>query len=95
MPYSHFPTQRHNLEQRIVQRAWADPEYRARLRADPKAALAEALGVELPERLRVEVVEEQPDRLCIVVPVDTSGTPYPEAQVMMGMAPKAPPASNY
>ncbi|MCL2393577.1 MAG: NHLP leader peptide family RiPP precursor [Acidimicrobiaceae bacterium] len=90
MPYSHFPTQRHNIEQRIVQKAWAEPEYRDRLLADPKAALSEALGVELPERLRVEVVEEQPDLLCIVVPVDTSGVPYPEAQVMMGVAPMAP-----
>jgi hypothetical protein len=87
VPYSHFPTQRHNIEQRIVQKAWTEPEYRARLLADPKAALAEELGVELPERLQVEVVEERPDLLCIVVPVDTSGMPYPIAQVMMGMAP--------
>ena len=91
MPYSHFPTQRHNIEQRIVQRAWADPEYRARLLADPRGALAEELGVELPERIRVEVVEERPDLLCIVVPVDTSGTPLPEARVMMGMAPDDQP----
>lgn len=94
MPYSHFPTQRHNIEHRIVQKAWADAEYRARLLADPKAALAEALGIDLPERLRVEVVEERPDLLCIVVPVDTSGVPYPVAQVMMGMAPNGGPASS-
>ena len=94
MPYSHFPTQRHNIEQRIVHRAWADPEYRARLLADPKAALAEELGVELPERLQVEVVEERPDSLCIVVPVDTSGMTYPVVQVMMGLAPNGGAAAS-
>jgi len=73
-----------------VRRAWSDPEYKARLLADPKAALAEELGVELPEGLRVRVVEEQPDLLCIVVPVDTSGVPEPTVQVMMGVAPGRP-----
>lgn len=94
MPYSHFPTQRHNIEQRIVRRAWADPEFKARLLADPKAALGEELGVALPERLQVEVVEERPDLLCIVLPVDTSAVPYQTAQVMIGSAPKPAPGSE-
>jgi hypothetical protein len=90
VPYSHFPTQRQNIERRIVQRAWSDTEYKARLLADPKSALAEELGVELPERLEVRVVEERPDMLCIVLPVDTSGIPLSTAQVMMGAAPRRP-----
>jgi hypothetical protein len=94
VPYSHVPTQRYNIERRIVQRAWSDPEYKARLLADPKAAVAEELGVELPERLQIDVVEERPDRLCIVIPVDMSGIPRPTAQVMMGLPPEPRPASK-
>jgi hypothetical protein len=82
-----MPTQRHNIERRLVQRAWSDPEFKARLLADPKAALAEIVGADLPERLQVTVVEERPDHLCIVLPVDTSGVPFPTVQVMMGEPP--------
>lgn len=91
MPYSHFPTQRQNIEQRVVRRAWADPAYKERLLADPRAALSEELGVELPPGLEVQVVEERPDMLCVVLPVDTSAIPSDAAQVMMGWVPKAPP----
>lgn len=87
MPYSNFPTQRQNIERRVVRRAWSDPEFKALLLSDPKAALSQELGVELPERLQVTVVEEQPDRLCIVLPVDTSGIPQPTVEVMMGVPP--------
>lgn len=93
MSYTGIPTQRYNIEIRVVRRAWADADYRARLIKDPKAALAEELGVELPERLRVRVVEEKPDLLCIVLPVNISGIPAETIQVMLGLAP-APSASG-
>lgn len=88
MTYSTFPTQRRNLESRVVRRAWADEEYRARLLADPKAALEEELGTKLPERLQVRVVEEHPDLLCIVLPVNTSNIPMETIQVMTGAGPR-------
>lgn len=74
-----------------MRRAWADEAFRARLLEDPKAALEEELGVALPERLQVQVVEERPDMLCIVVPVDLSGIPAVTANVMMG---RRPPGSD-
>jgi hypothetical protein len=89
MPYGSVPTQRHAIEGRVVRRAWADPEYRRRLLEDPKAALAEVLGTSLPERLEVVVVEERPDRLCIVLPVDLSAIPRPAARIMVGEPPPA------
>ncbi|HTW99041.1 MAG TPA: NHLP leader peptide family RiPP precursor [Acidimicrobiales bacterium] len=93
VPYGNVPTQRHAIEGRVVRRAWADPAYRARLLEDPKAALAEELGVELPEHLEVVVVEERPDRLCIVLPVDLSAIPKSAARIMIGEPP--PPGSAY
>ncbi len=43
---------------RVVARAWADPEFKARLLSDPEAALAE-LGYRLPETTpKLDVVEK-------------------------------------
>jgi hypothetical protein len=90
--YSSFPTQRFNLESRVVRRAWQDEAYRARLLEDPKAALEEEIGAQLPSRLQVQVVEERPDLICIVLPVDTSTIPNDTVNVMIGVAPKPPPS---
>ena len=60
---------------------------------DPKAALAELLGVELPDRLEVKVVEERSDLLCIVLPVDVSAIPPETCRVMTGRRP--PPGRVY
>ncbi len=87
MPYADFPTRREELERRVVRRAWADPAFRDRLRADPRAALEEELGVALPGRLRVSVVEEEPDHLCIVVPVDLSGIAARFSRAVTGEGP--------
>jgi hypothetical protein len=90
VPYGNVPTQRHAIEGRVVRRAWADAEFRRRLLEAPKAALAEDLGIALPDDLEVVVVEERPDRLCIVLPVDISGISVEVARAMVGEPP--PPA---
>ena len=66
---------RQELEARIVAKAWADPAYRERLLADPKALLAEELQADypelkLPEDLQVKVVEETPLEMTLVLPVN-------------------------
>jgi len=87
VPYGSVPTQRHNIEGRVVRRAWADPAYRERLLDNPKAALAELLGVELPDSLEVRLVVERSDLLYIVLPVDVSPIPPETVRVMTGRRP--------
>jgi hypothetical protein len=91
-PVAHddVPTERRRLERRIVGRALADPEFRARLLASPREAVAEELGVELPEQLEVVVVEERPDRLGIVLPVDLGGIGADAVWAMTGRRPAGP-----
>lgn len=92
MAYSHLPTRREDIEGRVVRRAWADADFLARLRSDPRGALAEELDVCLPARLEVMVVEERPDLLCIVIPVDLSGIDERDSRSVTGLVPeKAPP----
>ena len=88
MPYADFPTRRDEIEGRVVRRAWADPAYRDRLRDDPRAALEEELGVSLPSRLQVTVVEERPDHMCIVVPVNLSPIGERDSRAMTGLGPR-------
>ena len=53
---------------RLVEKAVEDEAFRARLIADPKAAIEEELGVTLPPGLAVEVHEEGADTAHLVLP---------------------------
>jgi hypothetical protein len=87
MSYQGVPTGRAQIEARIVRRALDDDGFRERLLADPRAAVSEELGVTLPQRLQVDVVQERPDRLCIVLPVDLSGMGRDAVWAMTGVRP--------
>jgi hypothetical protein len=92
MAHADFPSRREDIERRVVRRAWADPAYLERLRDDPRSALEEELGLVLPARLRVTLVEEQPDHLCIVVPVDLSGINERDSLAIAGLGPRVAPS---
>jgi hypothetical protein len=84
------PAERAELKRRIIERAHRDEHFRARLIATPREAVAEELGIELPERLEVAVVQERPDRLAIVLPVDLAGIEYDAVWAMTGVRPRGP-----
>jgi hypothetical protein len=52
----------------VIARAWQDEAYRKELVANPKGVLRKEFGVELPEGLAIEVLEESPAKLYIVIP---------------------------
>jgi hypothetical protein len=52
----------------VIARVWQDEAYRKELIADPKGVLQKEFGVELPEGLAIEVLEESPAKLYIVIP---------------------------
>jgi len=78
---------RSELHSRVVERALADPAFRARLVEAPRDALAEALGTELPPGLEVVVIEEREDRIAIVLPVDLGGLGPDAVWAMTGRRP--------
>jgi Nitrile hydratase, alpha chain len=80
--------ERAELEGRIIARALRDPDFRARLVATPREAVAEELGVELPERLDIVVVEERPDQIAIVLPVALDGLGLDAVWAMTGARPE-------
>ena len=82
------PTGRTELQARIARRAASDESFRERLLDDPRAALEDELGVAIPKRLEVQVVQERPDCMCIVLPVDLSGMGHDAVWAMTGHQPQ-------
>ena len=68
---------------KVVARAWADPEYKARLMSNGTAAIAE-LGFSGPEGEHMVVVENRPDIHNLVVCTLCSCYPWPT----LGLPPK-------
>ena len=61
---------RRDFEARIVARAWSDESYRATLKSDPRAAIADETGITVPENVTIEVREETPEKAYLVIPVN-------------------------
>jgi hypothetical protein len=62
---------RDEAERRIRERAAEDPDFRAELMSDPRAALSSELGVDIPEQVSVHVHEESLAEIHVVLPVAT------------------------
>ncbi len=63
-----------DMRAKIVGKARADADFRARLLSDPKGAIAQELGVAIPESLSVEVHEETATTAHLIVPAAGSLT---------------------
>jgi hypothetical protein len=65
-----------NLRTKVAKfmgKIWADPELRARFRADPKSVLKEN-GLYAPTGVNIAVVEDTKDTIHIVIPQAPEGT---------------------
>ncbi|MGZ7442018.1 NHLP leader peptide family RiPP precursor [Paenibacillus sp. TH7-28] len=56
------------LQSQVIEKAWQDPNFKAKLLADPKVAIQEALGVILPDHIKIKTVEEKSDEFYVVLP---------------------------
>ena len=61
-----------NTYSKIMTKAWSDPDFKARLLADPKAVLAEA-GVQVPDGIHMKIIEDTSDVINIVLPASPAG----------------------
>src|SRR5262249_653998 len=60
--------------QKIVEQAWADPAFKARALANPKAAMQEVGGPATPANVTIRVYENTPDTLHFILPEKSSAT---------------------
>ncbi len=60
--------QQQELEARLVARAWQDEGFKQQLLSDSKAAIEQELGTPLPDGVQIQVLEETPTQLYLVLP---------------------------
>ena len=60
------------MRTKVPAKAAADPDFRARLLQDPKASVHEALGVSLPDAVRIQVHQETAGAVHPVLPPGSS-----------------------
>jgi hypothetical protein len=65
---------RSTMEARVIERALKDESFRQQLVDDPHAALQQVLGVSLPGSVNIEVLEETPGTMYLVLPPAESGS---------------------
>jgi hypothetical protein len=65
---------------KVVTKAWSDPEYKARLKADPIAVLAEA-GVNVKKGIEIEVHEDTDKLMHVVLPASPAGETLSEEEL--------------
>ena len=58
------------MQDKIIERAVADGEFRARLLADPREAIRELTGTPLPDGITIEVHQESAASFHLVLPPD-------------------------
>ncbi|TEB13171.1 NHLP leader peptide family RiPP precursor [Pelotomaculum propionicicum] len=63
------PVTRKELKEQIIKKAQVDQEFKKALVENPKGALGR-LGVQLPAEVEVKVVEESPEVVYLVLPVN-------------------------
>jgi hypothetical protein len=57
-----------SLKVQIIKKAWAEPAFKKSLLSEPKKAIKEAFGVEIPANIELKVVEESPSLYYLTLP---------------------------
>ncbi|MBV8885606.1 MAG: NHLP leader peptide family RiPP precursor [Chroococcidiopsidaceae cyanobacterium CP_BM_RX_35] len=62
---------RKDLEALLISKAWKDEAFKQALLSDnPKPAISEVIGTEILEGVEVEVLEESPSKVYLVLPMN-------------------------
>jgi hypothetical protein len=59
---------KHDLESRLIQKCWKEPEFRTQVLADPKGTFERHLGRPLPADLKIVIHEEDAKTLHFALP---------------------------
>ncbi len=74
----------HEMQIRLQDRVGNDEEFRSRLQADPKAAIRDELGVQIPEGFTIHVHEESASEAHLVIPAPAQALSDEEMKMASG-----------
>lgn len=69
------------LREKIIEKAWSDSAFRLHLLTDPKAAILNEFGIDIPAEFNLKVLEETDDTFYLVLPKKPDDTDSAAAQV--------------
>lgn len=70
-----------DLNQKIVQKAWEDSEFKKELLENPKVAIQKFFQIPLPENIEIKVLEETPSLSYLVLPVNPVEVANPDEPI--------------
>jgi len=59
-------------QSQLIQKAQKDEDFRKGLVNDPKAVVAREFGVEIPDKIQITVLTEDPNQFYVVIPATAS-----------------------
>ncbi|RKN84131.1 NHLP leader peptide family RiPP precursor [Paenibacillus ginsengarvi] len=62
------------LKQQIIEKAWSDPVFKQQLLNNPKQAIQDAFGVQIPNEIELKAVEETQTEFYLVIPPNPADT---------------------
>jgi hypothetical protein len=62
------PDQKRQLEERLIEKAMKDEQFRENLLLNPKSIIEQELGIVIPDQMKIHVLEETVDSLYLVLP---------------------------
>ena len=81
MPAGYDPEQTDAIIGKIIKKAWADPAFKQRLIADPKPAISAVSGVEMPQSLKIRILEDKPGLKNLILPVNPKSEELSDADL--------------
>ena len=79
---------------KVMKLALADEAFKTKLLSDPKSAIAEAMGLTLPESLEIRVYEDTPTVKHLVLPVNPFNSELSDADLELVAGGKLSPEQN-
>jgi hypothetical protein len=64
--------QRDDLQSEIIAKAWKDDKFKQELLSNPKAVFSREYGIDIPDNVQINVVEENASTVYLVIPVKPS-----------------------
>lgn len=59
---------RQDIETRLIEKCWKDPDFKKQVIANPKAMLEQHLGQKLPDQLKIFIYEEDASHIHFSIP---------------------------
>jgi hypothetical protein len=59
---------KHDLETRLIEKCWKDPEFQKQVVANPKGILETLLGRQLPQRIQIFIHEDDQNTMHLSIP---------------------------